>query len=371
MNGSQFPDLYINRYDIEHRLPPPPYPKHSSQSGKSHVSLSFAERWNTWCTNDSLTSIIYLGEHISDFFRAQIQSVANRLAIPAYICSPRGVLNERFARSWKAKLRESGHVTSSSNEGARRNSGEGNLSQGTKDDDAAAKEHSSEEEDDEEEEMDDDEKPPEKGIGRKRSVDKDECHSFVEKYLKGRPTPSKRRARKSSTLSSYPKIKGKPARFFSLTDGDLRHKSFVATSRHSPASSPLEGGRAVTRSLAKLSTNNNNNNDNNDNNNNDDNDNNNNNNSNNNNNTDHLKETPNDSSFKQEYERRLLNSSSNEHASDIFPILANSLLIIDDALTCTGDAFERLNKKKEIQEEYIEKALFIKVRILSLHFWPS
>ena len=324
--------------------PSPLSPNPSSQSGKSHVSLLFTERWNIWCTNDSPTSIIYLGEHISDFFRAQIQSVAKRLAIPAYICSPRGVLNERFARSWKAKLRESGHVIPS-NEEARRNSSDGNLSQkgrGPKDDDDTAEEERDEE--DEEEERDGEERPPERG--RKRGADRDECHSFVEKYLRGRPTPSKAPPKKSSTLSSYPKLKGKPARFFSLTDGDLRHKSFVATSRHSPASS-LEGGRAVTRSLAKLNNNNNDSSDNN-----------------NNNNNDHLKETPNDrNSFKQEYERRLLESSSNE-ASEIFPILTNSLLIIDDALTCTGDAFERLNKKKELQEEYIEKALFIKVRSL-------
>ena len=72
-------------------------------------------------------------------------------------------------------------------------------------------------------------------------------------------------------------------------------------------------------------------------------------------------------SFQREYKRRLENAGHSGEgegsASEIFQIPANSLLVFDDALTVTtegGDNFQKLNRKKELQDNYLEKALFLK-----------
>ena len=36
--------------------------------------------------------------------------MSRKLEIPLYICCPNGILNPRFAASWKIKLSESGHL---------------------------------------------------------------------------------------------------------------------------------------------------------------------------------------------------------------------------------------------------------------------
>ena len=301
---------------------------------------------------------MYVGEHISPAYRKSIEELGQRLQINCYICVPHGLLNPRFVASWKAKLAESGHIIERKDPGDESSSD--TLSQGEGDEE--------EEQEEEEEEGADVEKQEERRGG---DTEDDECRTFIEGFLRKKPRASRHNASKflsgkrlkKNVLTPHPKIRGKGRDFLSLNDGDLGLKSFVA----------LEGGRAVTRSLAKqvpqaldsspaplppprkkkkrqkapellvdppstttlptVSA------------------------------KDVKDEPPStaSSSFKREYQRRLETAATSSSSDLPFPILPNSLILIDDALTCTStDGFENLNRKKEFQQQYMEKLLFLK-----------
>ena len=71
-----------------------------------------AEHWTKYCNVTPPSEIIYLGEHASPEYRKSLEDLGQKLSIPVYVCTPNGVLNERFQASWKEKLAESGHLVS-------------------------------------------------------------------------------------------------------------------------------------------------------------------------------------------------------------------------------------------------------------------
>ena len=337
---------------------PPKLLNNRSQSGKSHLALKMAEFWNIWCSSRPLASIVYVGEHISPEYRKSIEELGQRLQIKIFICVPHGLLNERFVASWKAKLAESGHITENEEKARKRPSGDESYSDTLN----QGKGNEEEEEEEEEEEGDVD---GEKQEERRGGDTEDECQEFIEGFLSKKPrAPRHKESRflsgkrlKKNVLTPHPKIRGKSRDFLSLNDGDLGLKSFVA----------LEGGRAITRSLAKQapqttldpppaplappgkkkrrkgpeivtpSTTETPPND------------------------ETVKNNPPSSSFKREYQRRLETAATSSSSDLPFPILPNTLILIDDALTCTSaDGFENLNRKKEFQQQYMEKLLFLK-----------